>query len=447
MTVRTRRWLITAVFVIATVVAGFLLTGPSPPRKITLATGQAGGMYDTFGASYAARLGRVGLRTDLVRSSGSVDNLERLLRGEVDVAFVQGGTYPLVADPDGRVRGIAALYLEPLWIFHRIGATVRSLSEFAGRRISVGLPSSGTEAVAVTLLREHGIDPTGPNIVRLGNVAAREHLVRGDLDAIFLVTSYADPGILELLGRSDIQLLSFDREVVYTRKFPALRPVKLHEGLFDLRRDLPDTDKMLLAPAALLACRADLHPRVVEQILKVAQAIHGPGSLIDPPLRFPSRDGLDIPLHDAADVYLTHGESFLSRTLPYSLLRWTLILRVLVVSLILWIPLVRALPEVARWRVDRQMARLYASLRDAERRLDRARDPAEIRAGLTDLDDLFRESQAVCDKVPGARQHQVYDWRVHVAFVRSLALARLAGSSDAGSPTVVKVDGHDEARS
>jgi hypothetical protein len=301
--------------------------------------------------------------------------------------------------------------------------------------------------VAVTLLREHGIDPTGPDIVRLGNVAAREHLVRGDLDAIFLVTSYADPGILELLGRSDIQLLSFDREVVYTRKFPALRPVKLHEGLFDLRRDIPDTDKMLLAPAALLACRADLHPRVVEQILKVAQAIHGSGSLIDPPLRFPSRDGLDIPLHDAADVYLTHGESFLSRTLPYSLLRWTLILRVLVVSLILWIPLVRALPEVARWRVDRQMGRLYASLRDAERRLDRARDPGEIRAGLSDLDELFRESQAVCDKVPGARQYQVYDWRVHVAFVRSLAMARLAKLSDTESSTAVKVDGHDDARS
>jgi hypothetical protein len=30
--------------------------------------------------------------------------------------------------------------------------------------------------------------------------------------------------------------------------------------------------------------------------------------------------------------------------LPYSLLRWTLILRVLAVSLILWIPLVRFLP-------------------------------------------------------------------------------------------------------
>ena len=57
--------------------------------------------------------------------------------------------------------------------------------------------------------------------------------------------------------------------------------MKIPEGLLDLRRNLPAADTTLLAPAALLACRADLHPRVVEQILKVAQAIHGSGSLID----------------------------------------------------------------------------------------------------------------------------------------------------------------------
>jgi TRAP transporter TAXI family solute receptor len=447
MTVRGRRWLITAIFVVATVAVGLLLSGPSPPRSITLATGQADGMYDTFGARYAARLRRVGLRTDVVRSSGSVDNLHRLLRGEVDVAFVQGGTYPLVDDPDGRVRGIAALYLEPLWVFHRGDASVRSLSDLAGRRMSVGLASSGTEAVAVALLREHGIDPAGPNIVRLANTAARAQLEKGELYAAFLITSYADPMIIGLLARSDVTLLSFDREAVYTRKFPALRPVKLQEGLFDLRRDLPNSDKTLLAPAALLACRADLHPRVVEQVLKVAQAIHSSGSLIDPPLRFPTRDGVDIPLHEAADIYLTQGESFLSRTLPYSLLRWTLLLRVLVVSLILWIPLVRVLPEVVRWRVDRQMSRLYGSLREAEQRLDAARDPGTLRAGLDDLDRLFQKSQPVCDKVPGARQHQIYDWRVHVAFVRARAMERLAALSGSEVSPAVQVDGHDEARS
>ena len=361
-----------------------------------------------------------------MQSSGSLDNLQRLLRGEVDVAFVQGGTYALVTDPDSRLRGIAALYLEPLWVFHREGTAVRSLSDLAGRRISVGLPASGTEAVATMLLREHGIDPARPTIVRLANPAAEEQLEQGSLNAAFFVTSYRDSLVTDLLARPDIRLLSFQRETAYTRKFPALTPVRVPEGLLDLRRNLPAADTTLLAPAALLACRADLHPRVVEQLLKIAQSVHSSGSLIDPPLRFPSREGVDLPLHEAAEIYLTQGESFLSRTLPYPLLRWTPILRVLLVSLILWIPAARFLPEVLGWRVNRRFRRLYGALRHAERRLEAAHDAKELRARLAELDRLSLEARPLCNKVPARRQHDVYNWRVHVAFVRSHAAARLA---------------------
>jgi uncharacterized protein len=166
---RRRRWLIAGILIAATAVAGYSLSGPSPPRRIRLATGQPGGMYDAFGAQYAARLGRIGLRTVIVPSSGSLDNLRSLRRREVDVAFVQSGTYPLVEDPEDHLRGIAAIYLEPLWVFHRGGLALRSLSELAGRRVSVGLPGSGTEAVATALLQAHGIDPKGSDIERLNN--------------------------------------------------------------------------------------------------------------------------------------------------------------------------------------------------------------------------------------------------------------------------------------
>jgi hypothetical protein len=287
----------------------------------------------------------------------------------------------------------------------------------------------------------------GANVTRLANAAAREQLEQGKLHAAFFVTGYGDAAVVGLLERPDVTLLGFHRGAAYARKFPALTPVHLYEGLLDLRRNLPGEDKILLAPAALLACRAELHPRVVELILKVAQAIHSPGSLIDPPLRFPSREGLDLPMHEAAEIYLTQGESFLSRTLPYPLLRWTSILRVLAVSLILWIPLVRFLPELAGWRVDRRFAHLYAALRDAERRLDRALAPGELRVGLDALDRLARDAQPLCDRVPAGRQHGVYDWRAHVAFVRARATARLAAMESAPPPTMnTEFDRRDQVR-
>ncbi len=433
---RRRRWLLAAILFVATVVVGYLLTEPAPPRGIRLGTGQPGGMYDAFGTQYAARLGRIGLRTASVPSSGSLDNLGMLLRGEADVAFVQGGTYPLVADPEARLRGIAAIYLEPLWVFHRRGLPLRALSELAGRRVSVGPPGSGTEALATALLRENGIDPRGANVERLANAVARQRLEQGELHAVFFVTGYGDSNVMGLLRRPDVRLFSFHRGAAYVRKFPALTPVRLPEGLLDFQRNLPAEDKTLLAPAALLVCRADLHPRVVEQVLKVAQAIHAEGSLFDAPLHFPTREGVDVPLHEAAQGFLTQGESFLSRNLPYPLLRWMLILRVLVVSLILWIPLVRFLPEVMGWRVDRRFGRLYVGLRNAERLLEGSRDPGELRVSLAALDRLAQEAQPLCDRVPAGRQHDVYDWRVHVAFVRSQALARLAALESAQTSAV-----------
>jgi uncharacterized protein len=421
-----RRWAIAVALMAATAAGGMRLLGPAPPSRITLATGQPGGTYDAFGAQYRQRLERIGLHTTTVPGPGSVDNLTRLLGGDVDVAFVQSGTAGLVPDPGSRLRGIAAIYFEPVWVFHRLGPGIDSIGGFAGRRVSVGPAASGTEAVATMLLREHGIDSTTADLRRLSNAEAQAQLERGALDAAFIVTSFRNPLVLSLLAAPAVQLLEFRREAAYARKFPALTPLRLPEGLLDLRRNLPSHDTMLLSPTALLACRDDLHPRVVEQVLKAAKAIHVSGSLMDPPLRFPTLEGVDLQVHDAALVYLTQGESFLSRTLPYSLLRWTGLLRLLILSAIVYIPLVRVLPAVAGWRVERRLRQMYGVLRQAERRVARAETPSELRAALAALDGVCRDAEALGDRVPAARQRDVYQWRMHVAFVRANASARLA---------------------
>jgi len=422
---RRRLWFVAAVSALV-LVAAFLASGPSPPRKIVMAGGQADGVYSAVANSYRARLKRAGLDAQVVVTNGSVDNLERLLRREVDVALAQGGTYPLVRDPGGRLRGLAALYFEPLWVFYR-DLPMTSLAALEGRRVSVGPSGSGTEAVAKKLLREYGIED-GPLVANLSNAEARGRLERGDLDAAFFVTSYRDPSVLELLRRPDVQLLSFRREIAHTRTFAALQPLKLPEGVIDLRNNVPSEDKTLLAAAALLVSRDDLHPRVVEQLLKVAHTVHRSGSLLDPPLRFPTLEGVDLPPHEAAEVYLTQGESFLSRTLPYPMLRWALILRLLVLPLIVWLPFVRLLPEVTKWKVDRRFARLYATLQSIEHGVLTAESPEELREQIRRLDRLAAATPELCRHVPPSRRSDIYHWRHHIAFVRGDAAARLAGA-------------------
>src|SRR5262249_13265051 len=78
---RPTLWIVLAVLPVATIGLSVWLMGPSPPRRIVFATGQEGGGYDTFGQRYKANLGKMGLRVQLVNTNGSIDNLQRLLKG------------------------------------------------------------------------------------------------------------------------------------------------------------------------------------------------------------------------------------------------------------------------------------------------------------------------------------------------------------------------------
>ena len=60
---------------------------------------------------------------------------EILPSGEVDVAFVQGGVAP--AGISG-VWGVASLFYEPIWIFHRLGESCGLVSDLKGKRVAIG---------------------------------------------------------------------------------------------------------------------------------------------------------------------------------------------------------------------------------------------------------------------------------------------------------------------
>ncbi len=442
-------WLIVGLVVAGGVVGVFVatvaimtITSPPPPAKIVMATGQPGGAYDDFGKKYQQRLGAMGLHVDLVNTNGSVDNLKRLVNHEVDVAFVQGGTSALI-DEDRRddLRGLAAIYLEPLWVFST--AEAKSLAEFKGKRISIGPKGSGTEAVSRVLLKAHGIDPDDPSLIKnLTSADARKQLLAGDVDVALFVSSYKDKALLEFMKKPDVHLLNFRRDIAYAREFPYLTPVKLAEGVLDLQDNVPSEDKVLLAPSAMLVARKDIHPQVVDQVLKAATVIHREGSKIDPPNKYPSLEGMDLPVDEAADTYMKSGESTLSKLLPYWALRLVVYLKVLLVLLLpsvaVLVPVMKGLPAVYAWYYNRKLHRQYAALREVEIRILQAQTPEDVRGWLGALDAMKEEMEAVARKVPLKFQKDFYNWRLHVAVARDEGLARLrqmgAGEQAAATP-------------
>jgi uncharacterized protein len=426
-----RRWILWAllgIFSLALLVASIWFTDSPPPSKIVMATGAARGAYDLFGQKYSQRLKTMGLTVNLHNTHGSIENLKLLIEGKADVAFVQGGTYQLVQDEDKShaLRAIASVYLEPLWVFSNGDKVRDTFAELKGKRISVGLTDSGTEAISRLLLRAHDIDEKNSKFFSLSAGDAAEALKEGKIDAAMIVGSYQEPAIMDLLRTKGVKLMSFKREIAYSRTFPYLTPVKVAAGLLDLRDDIPPTDVVLLAPAAMLVCRDELHPTVVEQVLKVAQAVHQQGSLLDGPKAFPTLDGVDIPVHEAAETYMKSGESFVSRVLPYWAVRITMQLKIFVLPLlIVWIPALKLVPAIYKMRITMLLKQHYASLREAETNLVHANTAAELRQRLQELENLRKNMEQTSRKVPGHLQNEVYHWRVHTSLVRDEALERL----------------------
>ncbi len=421
-------WTAALLFILSLGVSVWLLGSP-PPRAIVLATGDPDGGFAVLGQQYKTRLERMGLKVQLRSSNGSIDNLRMVLHHQADVAFVQAGAVQSLDETDG-LCSLAAIGSEPLWIFYRSdrwSKPIASLSDLQERKVVLGPPVSGTDALGRLLLGEYGITEANATFLNLSMGQECAALAEGRADAALLVCSCDAPVLRDLLHARGIRLASLhDHQAALARRYRYLRPLVLPRGTLDPQEDRPREDMALLAPRTVLVVRENLHPRVVEQLLMAAQDIHLPGNLLDDPGQFPSLEGVELPPHVAAEKFMKSGESVVARLLPYWAVRRVWQAQLLLLPLLsLFLPFWKTLPLLYTFRVNRILKRHYAALREVEDRIHHCNDAVELRKCLESLDGLRTDLATLSSKLPAHLQRDVYDWRQHVALVRTEARDRL----------------------
>ena len=417
----------------------FAYTEPPPPKRVTLATGLAGGAYVGFGEDLARTIHAAkGPRVVVTKTQGSVENVRRLVSGDADVAFVQSGTVSALAGKvdTSNLRAIARVYSEPLWVFYRSDTEVgllRDLRPAAGAvpgtklRVSVGAEGSGTNVIATQLLADNGVGEPQASLERMATPEAIAAFGRGELDVLFLIASPSADSIQQLLHMQGVRLLSFANHRAYGRRFPFLAAIEIDRGLLSLADDIPDRPIVLLAPSATLVTREDVHPRIVELFTKAAVARFSSGNLLDAPGTFPSADGLELPQHAAARRFMADGESWLSRHLPFWLLRLFARFKLILIPIVtVLVPSLRFLPLLLRFRIGRLLKRKYDALGVVEDGMFRARTVAELEVQLDAIDQLRDEVAEMTQDLPGRYQGVVFDFRLHANMVRQECLERLA---------------------
>lgn len=401
------------------VIAGFFIAfkyiKPAPPDHVVIAAGEADGGYYKFAQQYQAYLANEGITLEIVETQGSVDNINRLRRGEVDIAFVQGGTAPENRQ-NVNLQGLASLYYEPLWLFHKSGLQLDRIGELPGLQVSVGADASGTFSLVSLLLSDNKINHDNITWLTLDSAEAVDRLQQRQIDAGFFVSSPNSEMINRLLHSDQIELASFERARAYASRHHFLKELLLPEGAKDLEKNIPDRDIHLLGTTATLVAGDDLHPAIVSLILQAATQAHRKGDWFGAEDEFPSSRYLEFPLNQQAEHFFKKGPPFLQRYLPFwaaSLLDRMKIMLVPLLALLL--PMFKIMPPLYRWRMRSRVFRWYNQLEELDVALinDPDTDIDVLRDKLSSLD---MEVRAI--KVPLSFSDQLYHLRQHIDFVR-----------------------------
>jgi hypothetical protein len=285
------------------------------------------------------------------------------------------------------------------------------LNELAGKRVAVGPTGSGTQLLARQLLGANGVSESNATFVHTDTSDVAPLLRRGELDAGIVVASAEAPIVHTLAEQPELVLMDLERTGAYGRVFPFLAAVTVAEGVLNLERNIPPGDTRLVATAASLAARQDLHPALIPALLDAATRVHQGGGLLEETRRFPSANLVDLPMNGDANRYIRNGPSFLYRWLPYGTAVVLDRLKVLLLPLVaLLLPLFRIAPPLYQWRVRSRVYRWYAAVREIDLAISSDQpDVASLRNRLHAL-----ESDVASVSVPLAYTGEQYHLRLHI---------------------------------
>ncbi|GLZ31539.1 C4-dicarboxylate ABC transporter substrate-binding protein [Lentzea sp. NBRC 105346] len=225
-----------------------------PQGELKLAAGEEGGIYLDFARLLAANSPE-GLRITPIATGGSQDNLDRLRKGEVDLALTLADS----ATPD--LVALGRVYENYLQLVVRADSPVRNLDDLRGQPVSLGAPGSGAAVQGARLdlqARElhMSLDP------------AVDALQRGEIAALLWSGGVPTP---RLAKETNLRLLPLDG--VLPRLKAAYGSVYEHvtvrAGVYGSKADV-----QTVGTANLLMCRRslpdDLAGAVVRMLVRKA---------------------------------------------------------------------------------------------------------------------------------------------------------------------------------
>ena len=200
---------------------------PPPGPAASIATGSNGGVYNQYGAALKTAAASVldgGIR--LRASTGSLENLQLLVDGEVAYAFsaadAAAEAYAGNEQFPGGVplRAVARLYDDYIHLVVARDSAIHSVADLRGKRVSIGAEGSGTALIAQRIFEVSGFaaDLHEVQVRRLGIQDSALALAEGQLDAFVWSGGLPTSAITALAREMPIRLIDLGAAASAMRK-------------------------------------------------------------------------------------------------------------------------------------------------------------------------------------------------------------------------------------
>jgi len=398
---------------------------PSPPKKITIATGQRNQIYQTIGNSYRTILARSGVDVDVRLTNGAVENLALLNdpHSGVTAGIVQAGISDGTQSPD--LLSMGSINYQVYWLFYSAAETITDLRQLKGKRIALGPEGSGQRPITEKILDISGVTSETATLLGLSAQDAVNAMNDGKIDALFLPFALDSPILRSLLASSRVRPMSFTEAEALTRIFPFLVRLVLPRAVIDFERIVPSTDLILIAASNVVLVRKDIHPAIIDLLARAIMETHGKPGPFQQAGEFPKPTDPEYPVSESAIDFYKNGPSLLNRYLPFwmtNYARRTIAVVAAVIAIVL--PLFSYAPKGYKWLVTERLNAMYRRLRRIEARLQNDVTAAEVSALEVDLDGVDRAIHSLA--VPMRYSDVYFSVKSHLDLVRTRLGSRRA---------------------
>jgi uncharacterized protein len=305
------------------IVLALMLGAPAlaQDRAITIGTGGQTGVYHVLGQSICRLVNRetgtTGLTCDAIPTGGSIDNINAVRSGDMDMGVAQSdwqyhafnGSAAFAGDAFTKERAVFSVHSEPFTVIARKDAGIASFDDLRGKRVNVGNLGSGQLATMEVVLAAKGWS--------MGDFANASHLepteqaaALGDnaVDAIIYTIGHPNGPIQEAVSAVAANLVPVEGEAI--DKLVADNPFYAYTTIPGGMYAGTDTDTRTFGVRATFVTSADTPDHMVYAVVKAVFDDFDRFKKLHPvfePLKEKEmiKIGLSAPLHAGAIKYYT----------------------------------------------------------------------------------------------------------------------------------------------